>query len=139
MRIVGRLLLALAMLLLLVEAAFSDQQREWQTGKITRAEEPKRRKPEHEVWNPWLAHWYTIETKSELIRATEMVPARVKREPLGVDREPPMSFGMGQEVRVSLQTPPPTDRGKPRELYVRDRKGKEHVLTVDQIVPRNRQ
>jgi hypothetical protein len=126
------------MLLLLAEVAFS-QQRDWQTGKITRAEEPKRRKPEPEVWNPSLTHWYTIETKSEIIRATEMVPAGVKRSPLGVDREPPLSFGMGQDVKFSLQTPPPTDPKKARELYVLDRKGKEHVLTVDQIVPKARQ
>jgi hypothetical protein len=138
MKIVGRLLLALSILLPLAEAAFS-QRRDWQTGKITRAEEPKRRKPELEVWNPWLTHWYTIETKSELIRATEMVPAGVKRNPSGVDRDPPMSFAMGQEVRFSLQIPPLADRKKPRELYLLDRKGKGHILTVDQIVPKKRQ
>lgn len=138
MKIVGRLLLALSIILLLGEAAFS-QQRDWQTGKITRAEEPKRRKPELEVWNPWLTHWYTIETESELIRATEMVPAGVKLDPLGVDRDPPMSFAMGQEVKFSVQIPPSADRKKPSELYVLDRKGKGHSLTVDQIVPKKRQ
>ena len=108
-------------------------------GEVTRAEEPERSKSEHEVWNPSLTHWYTIETKTELIRVTEMVPAGVKRNPLGVDRDPPLSFGMGQEVKFSLQTPPPTDPKKARELFLLDRKGKEHVLSVDQIVPKIRQ
>jgi hypothetical protein len=68
-----------------------------------------------------------------------MVPAGVKRNPLGVDRDPPLSFGTGQEVKFSIQTPPPTDPKNARELYVLDRTGKEHVLTVNQIVPRIQQ
>ena len=46
---------------------------------------------------------------------------------------------MGQEVKFSLQTPPPTDPKKARELFLLDRKGKEHVLSVDQSVPKIRQ
>lgn len=113
-------------------------QRVWQTGKITRAEQPERRKPEpYEVWNPWLTHWYTIDTGSVAIKATEMVPWGVRRQGTrgDVDRDPPMAFRTGESVRFALQDPPP-DPKKKRELYLLDRNGKQHTLTVDKIVPR---
>jgi hypothetical protein len=109
----------------------------WQSGKIVRAEQPERRKPEpYEVWNPWLTHWYTIDTGSAVIKATEMVPSGVRRQGTraDLDRDPPMAFRAGESVRFTLQDPPPGPKKK-RELYVLDRKGKQHTLTVDTIVP----
>lgn len=112
--------------------------RVWQSGKITRAEQPERRKPEpYEVWNPLLTHWYTLETPSATIKATEMVPSGVKRQPGAVsgdvDRAPAMAFRVGETVRFSVQERL-THPNAQRELYVLDRKGKEHTLTVDVIV-----
>lgn len=109
----------------------------WKTGKIVRAEQPKRKKPEpYEVWNPALTHWYTLETPSETIKATETVPAGAKWGPGttsgGVDRDPPMAFSVGQTVKFSLHDQPP-DSSRKRELYVLDRKGKKHILTVDSV------
>ncbi len=111
----------------------------WESGKIIRAEQPERKKPEpYEVWNPMLTHWYTIEGPSVTIRATEMVPAGVKRRAGTLsgdaDRNPPMAFQAGETVRFRLQAPPP-DPKKKREVHVVDRKGKTHILTVDELVP----
>lgn len=130
--------LALSLLNILSLSAQPVASRDWQSGKITRAGQPKRSKPEpYEVWNPWLTHWYTVETNSAIIKATEMVPAGVRRQGTraDLDRDPAMAFAAGESVRFALQDQPP-DPKKKRELYILDRKGKQHTLTVDEIVPR---
>ncbi len=77
----GSLLLCCA---LLMSAAGAKEPRHWQTGTIVRAEaaEHSLRAPT-EIWNPWFTHWYTIATKSQLIKATEMIPVDVKLRPRG--------------------------------------------------------
>lgn len=110
----------------------------WQTATITSATEPQHSRAEIEVWNPWLTHWYTIETDSEIVKATEMVPAGVKRRGTAADaqRRPPMSFRAGETVTVALGEPPLDSKAR-RTLFAIDRKGKEHILTVDAILAKN--
>lgn len=43
-----------------------------------------------------------------------------------------MAFQIGEKVKVAIGEPP-LDPKAPRELFVIDRKGREHILTVDRI------
>ena len=126
-----RLTIRLFVLALAIKVcALAADGRSWQTGKVARAEQSKRDKPNHEIWNPWLTHWYTIENASQLIEATEMVPPRTRGRAPGT----PMSFGVGETVKFAIGEVP-ADSSTPRSLFVVDRKGKEHILTIDQITP----
>jgi hypothetical protein len=115
--------------------AFAADNRPWKMGKVTRADQSKRIKPEIEVWHPSLTHWYTFETNSAIVKATETVPAGVKRRGsvADLDRDPPMAFRVGETVKFAVGEPPP-DPKTLRELFVIDRKGKEHILTIDGIM-----
>jgi hypothetical protein len=119
--------------------AFAADNRPWQVGKIIRAEQPQRAKPEIEVWNPSLTHWYAIESDSVIIKATETVPEGVKRRGTSadLDRDPRMAFRVHDVVKFALGEQPP-DPKAPRELFVLDRKGREHTLTVDEIAPKGK-
>lgn len=106
-----------------------------QTGRIVRAEVAPR-----PYVNGWFAHWYTIKTSSGVISFTQMVSPRGHLPPgwpgsaLPRQAGPDLSFRVGEEVRFAIQYGP-LEPNKPREIYVLDREGKEHLLTIDEIWP----
>jgi hypothetical protein len=51
---------------------------------------------------------------------------------VGLNRDPAMVFRLGEAVRFAIGDEPPGPK-TPRELFVIGRKGKEHILTIDEI------
>lgn len=131
------LMLVLTLVLFALPASAKDA-RAWQTAKIVTAEQPKMVVPGG--WNPKVTHYYTIETKSERIQATEMVPvvSRKTGPTIGPQVSPVLSFQVGQEVKIAFEEPAKSktrSTGKP-DLYVLDSKRKEHILTIEERTPK---
>lgn len=122
---------------LLAPQSTNREARVWQVAKVVRAEQAKVLVPTS--WNPNVTHRYTLETRSERIIATQLVPASAWRpgSRSGDQRQPHTVLKVGQEVRIDMEAPVPGSERKPK-LCVLDSKGTSHILTVDEVVSKDR-